>query len=152
MTATQVFLRFLRETCTVQEYLFFGRTISQNHGNRYFKNRPLFKRDFVEGYLSRNNRHLRGFMTRLFILAPNLKNTAHLNPRWKEIVEREKRYRGYRFNAVRCKGAYVNYYRHRWHWFLENRLEKGDKPICSPFKKGETYSFQLKNNTRRLVK
>jgi len=136
MTATQVFLTFLRETCTFQEYMFFGNIIGKNNGNKYFKTRPLFKPDFVEGYLSRNNRHLRGFMTRLFILAPNLVKCKSLNPRWRDYYRRNRR--------IRCvNGAYVNMYRWRWHNWLDNRVVVTNKKLQSPFKKGETYDFKL---------
>lgn len=146
MTATQVFLTFLRETCTIQEYMFFSYVIGKNNGNRYFKNRPLFKPDFVEGYLSRNNRHLSGFMTRLFVLAPNLVKYKHLNPRW---VEYRKIFRG---RSHKLSGMYVNMYRWRWYTWLNRRVIVTDKKLGSPFKKGETYDFQLNNESSGLRK
>jgi hypothetical protein len=146
MTATQVLLTFLRETCTIQEYLFFANVIGKNNGNRYFKNRPLFKPDFVEGYLSRNNRHLRGFMTRLFILAPNLVKCKHLNPRWCEFYNKNKRY------IRKANGSYINLYRHRWHSWLSQRITITDKKLESPFKKGETYDFKLSDKPLKLRK
>lgn len=138
MTATQLFLRFLRETCTVQEYKFFAYTIVNNNGNKYFKKRPLYKPNFVEGYLSRNNRHLRNFMTRLFILAPNLIKNKYNNPRWIKFLK-HNRIKGYKTN-----GAYVNMYRWRWHDWLDKRIEIDNKKLQSPFKKGEQYNFKLK--------
>ena len=80
MTATQVFLLFLKKNCILEEYLFFRNTIMNNNGNRYFRKRRLYKNTFVEDYLSRNNRTLSNFMTRMFILAPNLKTNMHENP------------------------------------------------------------------------
>jgi hypothetical protein len=85
MTATQVFLMFLKKCLTHEEYMFFRNTIMYDNGNKYFRKRRLYKNDFVEGYLSRNNRTLSNFMTRLFILAPNLKNKLYKNPRYKLI-------------------------------------------------------------------
>jgi hypothetical protein len=146
MTATQVFLTFLRETCTLEEYLFFSETIGKNNGNRYFKNRPLFKKDFVEGYLSRNNRHLRGFMTRLFILAPNLVKHKHLNPRW---IAYYKAHRGWNSKP---SGMYVNMYKWRWYSWLDKRVVVTNKKLQSPFKKGETYDFKLNNKQINLRK
>lgn len=144
MTATQVFLTFLRETCTFQEYMFFSNIIGKNNGNRYFKNRPLFKKDFVEGYLSRNNRHLRGFMTRLFILAPNLVKCKHLNPRW-------VKYRNsFPTRQHKLSGMYVNMYKWRWHSWLDKRVIVTDKKLESPFKKGEAYDFKLNDKSAKL--
>ena len=48
-----------------------------DNGNKYFRKRRLYKNTFVEDYLSRNNRALNNFMTRLFILAPNLKDKLY---------------------------------------------------------------------------
>jgi hypothetical protein len=147
MTATQVFLTFLRETCTLQEYLFFGRIISSDCGNRYFRKRPLFKKDFVEGYLSRNNRYLANFMTRLFILAPNLIKKRHGNPRWDWIVKQHTRSRieQMRWSNFRGKGVYLNYYRNNWYSWLCHRIhwDETEKRMHSPFKKGEEYDFKL---------
>lgn len=154
MTATQVFLTFLRETCTYQEYLFFGRIISSDCGNKYFKKRPLYKRDFVEGYLSRNNRHLGNFMTRLFILAPNLIEKREYNPRWAKIVKNHTRTRREqsRWSNFRGKGVYFNYYRNLWYAWLNSRIDwvETRKRMYSPFKKGETYNFILKNNDSHI--
>ncbi len=144
MTATQVFLTFLRETCTLQEYLFFSYIIGKDNGNRYFRTRPLFKPDFVEGYLSRNNRHLRGFMTRLFILAPNLVKCKRLNPRW---VKYHKTFGG---RPWKLSGMYVNMYRWRWYDWLDRRVIITNKKLQSPFKKGETYDFQLNDKPSRM--
>ena len=82
MTATQVFLLFLKKNCILQEYLFFRNIIMNDNGNRFFRKRRLYKNTFVEDYLSRNNRTLSNFMTRMFILAPNLKNQKWKNPRY----------------------------------------------------------------------
>ena len=86
MTATQVFLLFLKKKCSRGEYFFFRDIIMHNRGNKYFKKRPLFKEDFVERYLSNNGRTLYGFMTRIFILVPNLVRLYHKNPIYKELA------------------------------------------------------------------
>ena len=149
MTATQVFLTFLRETCTIEEYFFFANVIGKDNGNKYFKKRPLFKNNFVEAYLSRNNRHLANFMTRLFVLAPNLINKRHRNPRWDWIVKRHTRTRTEerRWSNFMGKGVYFNYYRNKWYFWLCFRIDwdKTEKRKNSPFKKGETYDFKLKD-------
>ena len=141
MTATQVFLTFLRETCTFQEYLFFSNIIGKDNGNKYFRTRPLFKPDFVEGYLSRNNRSLREFMGRLFVLAPNLVNKRQNNPRWNKLLVSFGSMP--RFKLHKAKGLYVCMYKRRWNYWLDRRIIVVDKKLKSPFKKGETYEFQL---------
>lgn len=59
-----------------------------DNGNKYFRKRRLYKNTFVEDYLSRNNRTLSNFMTRMFILAPNLINKMHENPRY-DMLKKE---------------------------------------------------------------
>ena len=165
MTATQVLFFFLKECCTIDEMRFFKQVIMKNHGNKYFKKRPLFTPTFVEDYLARNNRCLNNYMTRLFILAPNLKHFRHKNPRWLYIARefnaknagktrmfRVKDWFGnytgevkpytVTFHPSRC-GMYVNYYRRKWNKFLKENIES-EKKINSPFKKGECYDFKLK--------
>ena len=168
MTATQVFLMFLKKCLTHEEYMFFRNTIMYDNGNKYFSKRRLYKNDFVEGYLSRNNRTLSNFVTRLFILAPNLKNKLYKNPRYKLIrdtwrSEHEgKEYKrdiknpdGVVLYSTRRRimwlehkgaGMYVNYYKHLWNKFLREYIDDSEKKINSPFKKGETYNFKLKKN------
>ena len=165
MTATQLLFLFLKEECTIGEMRFFKYVILKDCGNKYFRKRPLFKPTFVEDYLSRNNRALNNFMTRLFILAPNLKNNRHMNPRWKMIKDDfNKRHEGKEytvkivdwggndtgltrkvrvmFKPYQC-GMYVNYYRSKWNQFLNDKIES-DKKFNSPFKKGESYEFIYK--------
>lgn len=165
MTATQVFFLFLKEECLIDEMRFFKWAVMKECGNKYFRKRPLFKPTFVEDYLSRNNRTLSNFMTRLFILAPNLNNFRHRNPRLRiianefnkrnegKIIKRKRKcwdggtivveeiclYQPYR------SGMYVNYYRRKWNQFLNDKIES-DKKFNSPFKKGENYDFKLKTN------
>jgi hypothetical protein len=128
--------------------MFFSEIIGKDTGNKYFKKRPLYKNDFVEGYLSRNNRHLRGFMGRLFVLAPNLVNKRDCNPRWRKLLVDNSRDR--RFNPWRAKGLYVCIYKRRWNSWLDMRVEVGDKKLKSPFKKGETYDFKLNNKPAKF--
>ena len=165
MTATQVLFLFLKECCTIDEMRFFKHVIMKDNGNKYFRKRPLFTPTFVEDYLARNNRCLNNYMTRLFILAPNLKNLRYKNPRmsyiardfntrnrgksrtvkikdWFGVYTGEVRQYPVTFNPSRC-GMYVNYYRRKWNQFLKENIES-DKKINSPFKKGESYDFKLK--------
>lgn len=147
MTATQVFLMFLKERCTLKEYLFFKHTITKNHGNKFFRKRKLYHDDFVEKYLSRNNRALNNFMTRMFILAPNLCHNKARNPRWKMLVDEYNKKQIELGSAKRflwgLNGMYVNYYRREWNKFLREHIES-DKKFNSPFKKKEEYSFRYK--------
>jgi len=165
MTATQVLFLFLKEECTIKEMRFLKWCIMKNPENRYFRKRPLFKPTFVEDYLSRNNRCLNNFMTRLFILAPSIKKYRNHNPRWIAIGTdytkrnhgkhvRKKVYDWYGteigetyllpcvFREFQC-GMYVNYYRRKWNEFLNTKIES-EKKFNSPFKKGESYDFRLK--------
>ena len=166
MTATQVFFLFLKEECLIDEMRFFKWAVMKEPGNKYFRKRPLFKPTFVEDYLARNNRTLSNFMIRLFILAPNLKNFRHRNPRLRIIAsEFNKRNEGKIIKKKRTNwngetivieepcsyhpyrsGMYVNYYRRKWNQFLNDKIE-GDKKFNSPFKKGESYDFKLKSDT-----
>lgn len=147
MTATQVLIAFLKTKCTRKEYEFFRKIITKEPGNRYFRTRPLYKNTFVEDYLSRNNRALNNFMTRLFILAPHLVARRRENPRWLSIVDGyndSKRENGstMRFATYRA-GMYVIYYRKEWNKFLREHIVS-DKKINSPFKKGEKYEFEYR--------
>lgn len=167
MTATQVFLLFLKKNCILEEYLFFRNTIMNNNGNRYFRKRRLYKNTFVEDYLSRNNRTLSNFMTRMFILAPNLINNMHENPRYYIIRNRwkaeheGKEYTKYiksaqtgavlfarkgivKWEEFRGTRMYFRYYTRLWNKFLREYIDDSEKKINSPFKKGESYNFRLK--------
>ena len=163
MTATQVFFLFLKTECDIDEMRFFKWAVMKNPENKYFRKRPLYKPTFVEDYLSRNNRTLSNFMTRLFILAPSLKNYRHRNPRWgkiwmgynernkgKTIQVTVKYFDGTKekvrvpceFRRYSC-GMYIVYYQRKWNKFLREKIES-EKKINSPFKKGEVYDFKLK--------
>jgi hypothetical protein len=165
MTATQVLFLFLKECCTIDEMRFFKHVIMKDNGNKYFRKRPLFTPTFVEDYLARNNRCLNNYMTRLFILAPNLKNNRHRNPRWgiirKEYNERNRgksllvRIKDWKGNETGetfrrpCEfqmfnsGMYIRYYQRKWNEFLKENINS-EKKFNSPFKKGESYDFKLK--------
>lgn len=169
MTATQVFLMFLKKNCILDEYLFFRNIIMNDNGNKYFRKRRLYKNTFVEDYLSRNNRALNNFMTRLFILAPNLKDKVYKNPRFSIIRDTWKkehgnkiyeipvkngkgevlftRHRITKWNEYKGVGMYVVYYRKLWNKFLKEYIDDSEKKINSPFKKGECCNFRLKNDT-----
>ena len=171
MTATQVFLMFLKKCLIHEEYMFFRNTIMYDNGNRYFRKRRLYKNDFVEGYLSRNNKTLSNFMTRLFILAPNLTKKCLKNPRYKLIRDTwRSEHEGKEYTKEikssitgrvvlskkikvvwrECQGTgmYVNYYKHLWNKFLREYIDDSEKKINSPFKKGESYKFKLKDDIR----
>lgn len=148
MTATQVFLMFLKKNCILDEYLFFRNIIMNDNGNKYFRKRRLYKNTFVEDYLSRNNRALNNFMTRLFILAPNLKHKLYKNPRFFIIRDTWIKEHGNKPYEYKCVGMYVVYYRRLWNKFLKEYIDDSEKKINSPFKKGECYNFKLKNDTR----
>lgn len=150
MTATQVFILFLKKRCTIKEYLFFKKVIMKDNGNKFFRIRPLYKNTFVEDYLSRNNRTLSNFMTRVFILAPNLVKKRCYNPRFELIQRKYNDHQVYvgsgrRFMPFRA-GMYVEYYRKEWNKFLREHIVS-EKKINSPFKKGEKYDFKYKDDT-----
>ena len=132
-----------------------------DNGNKFFKNRKLYKNTFVEDYLSRNNRALNNFMTRMFILAPNLTVKCRNNPRFITIREewrREHEGKSYEtknayFGVIKGRvswihrkgvGLYVIYYIRLWNKFLKEYIDDSDKKFASPFKKGEKYNFKLK--------
>ena len=146
MTATQVFLMFLKKNCTLEEYLFFERIVTRDNGNKYFKKRKLFKPTFVEDYLSRNNRALNNFMIRLFILAPNLVKKREDNPRYGILKCNWNKDHKRNWIPWLSSGAYVKYYRWKWNKFLKECIDESDKKFSSPFKKGETYNFKLKDS------
>ena len=89
MTATEVFLLFLKKDLSMNEYLFFMYHLSRRR--RGGKVKPVLGKGFVEDYLSRTNRTLGGFMTRLFVLCPNLLRYGADNPTYKRIYDRLKK-------------------------------------------------------------
>ena len=167
MTATQVLFLFLKECCTIDEMRFFKKVILKDNGNKYFRKRPLYTPTFVEDYLARNERALNNYMTRLFILAPNLKKKRDKNPRWMWMANDYKDKNEGKVRKFRIKdlfgnytgevkdyvvtfqyykaGMYINYYKRKLNHFLRERIES-EKKFNSPFKKGEYYVFKLKTN------
>lgn len=151
MTATQVFTLFLKKELSVSEYLFFMHHLSRKR--RGGKVRPVLRKGFVEEYLCSTGRTLGGFMTRVFVLCPNLLLCGLDNPRYRKIYDDIRPYYFGRFHILSEEDVYylkthvnskcVSIYRDRWRWFLEKHIES-EKKINSPFKKGECYDFKLK--------
>ena len=151
MTATQVFMLFLKKELSVSEYLFFMHHLSKRR--RGGKVRPVLGKGFVEDYLCRTRSTLGGFMTRVFVLCPNLLNCGLDNPRYRKIYnDIRPRYFG-RFSIPSEMDAYyfrihvnskcVSVYRDRWRWFLEKHITS-EKKFNSIYKEGETYSYEYK--------
>lgn len=144
MTATDVFLKFLKTELSMDEYLFFMHHLSSKRRNG--KVRPVLKRGCVEEYLSSTGRTLGGFMTRLFVLCPGLIRGGMDNPIYVKIhdeIFRKYYYRDgeeYYFN-LHINSKYVSIYRTRWRNFLHLHI-KSEKKIDSPYKEGELYSYE----------
>ena len=151
MTATQVFMLFLKTELSVNEYIFFMHHLSRRR--RGGKVKPVLGKGFVEDYLSRTNRTLGGFMTRLFVLCPSLLRYGADNPTYKRIYDSIRLYYFGRYCIVHEKDAYyfrthvnskcVSVYRERWHVFLEKHITS-EKKFNSVYKEGETYSYEYK--------
>lgn len=150
MTATQVFMLFLKTELSVNEYIFFMHHLSRRR--RGGKVRPVLGKGFVEGYLCRTRRTLGGFMTRVFVLCPNLLRYGENNPTYMQI------YKGIRpiyygkfcspndddyFFWRRVNSKCVSVYRYKWHVFLEKHIIS-EKKFNSVYKEGETYSYEYK--------
>ena len=165
MTATQIFLIFLKNELADGEYQFFMHHL-YNHGNTFYKNRKhnriLFHDTFVEDYLARNNRPLYGFIKRLFVLAPNLKHLAYKNPRYRKVKldwitnhdlsktfhDRRGIVRHVQFQAKNHMGLYVNYYNKKWHEFLDKWIDKDTIPnVRKWFKKDKKFEFNIRKIT-----
>ena len=149
MTATQVFMLFLKKELSINEYLFFMHHLSRRR--RGGKVKPVLEKEFVEKYLCRTNRTFGGFMTRLFVLCPNLLRYGMDNPQYKRIYDDVKRHHFrwvvdeeevYYFNR-HVNSKCVSVYRDRWRWFLEKHI-KSEKKFNSIYKEGETYSYEYK--------
>ena len=149
MTATQVFMLFLKKELPINEYLFFMHHLSRRR--RGGKVKPVLEKEFVEKYLCRTNRTFGGFMTRLFVLCPNLLRYGMDNPTYNKIYNDLKpRYLRwhqneedvYYFNK-HVKSKCVSVYRDKWRWFLEKHI-KSEKKFNSIYKEGETYSYEYK--------
>ena len=151
MTATQVFMLFLKKELSVNEYIFFMYHLSRRR--RGGKIRPVLGKGFVEEYLCRTRRTLGGFMTRVFVLCPNLLRYGENNPTymqiykairpcyfgWHVIPRKEDEY----FFKAHVNSKCVSIYRYKWRWFLEKHIES-KKKFNSVYKEGETYSYEYK--------
>lgn len=148
MTATQVFMLFLKKELSVSEYLFFMHHLSRRR--RGGKVRPVLGKGFVEDYLCRTRRTLGGFMTRVFVLCPSLLRYGENNPTYKKIYDSIRPHYG-RYVTTNSEDAYyfkthvnskcVSVYRGRWQRFLTKHI-RSEKKIYSPYKEGETYSYE----------
>ena len=151
MTATQVFMLFLKKELSVSEYLFFMHHLSRRR--RGGKVKPVLGKGFVEEYLSRTRRTLGGFMTRVFVLCPNLLRCGLDNPTYKKIYDSIMPHYYGRYRITREEDEYyfkthvnskcVSVYRDRWRWFLEKHITS-EKKFNSVYKEGETYSYEYK--------
>lgn len=149
MTATQVFMRFLKETFDLRSYQYIMHVIKHNSGNKFFSKRSLYRDNFVEGYCSRNNRNLYCFMTRFCCLAPNVLPVGNVYstdaPYFQFFYKKAKR--GWSTHSV--NGLAVKNFRYLWHTFLENFVES-EKSFHSPFRKEEIkgIEYRFKNLDR----
>jgi hypothetical protein len=147
MTATQVFLLFLREELSPSEYIFFMHHLSRRR--RGGKVKPVLEKEFVEKYLCRTNRTFGGFMTRLFVLCPNLLRYGMDNPRYRKIYSgirplyfgTNPREEDEYFFKAHVNSKCVSIYRDKWRWFLEKHITS-EKKLNSVYKEGETYSYE----------
>lgn len=136
LTATQVFLFFLKYYCSRNEFLFFRHIIINKCGNRYFKKRRLWKDTLVESYLANNNRTMMGFMKRVFILAPNLIYWSNRNQVYREYLRQR--------HKIGKPSIFVNYYHKKWQQFLQAYVVPINKPLYSRFRKGEENVYYIK--------
>ena len=149
MTATEVFLLFLKKDLSMNEYLFFMHHLSRRR--RGGKVKPVLGKGFVEDYLSRTNRTLGGFMTRLFVLCPSLLRYGADNPTYKRIYDYIRPHYFGRYRISTEEDAYyfrthvnskcVSVYRERWRDFLYHNI-KSEKKFNSVYKEGEVYSYE----------
>lgn len=149
MTATQVFVLFLKKELSPSEYLFFMHYLSKRR--RGGKAKPVLRKGFVEEYLSRTRRTFGGFMTRVFVLCPSLLRCGLDNPTYKKIYDSIRPHYFGRYRITNEEDAYyfrthvnskcVSVYRDRWRNFLYKHI-RSEKKLNSPFKEGETYSYE----------
>lgn len=145
MTATQVFVLFLKKELSPSEYLFFMHYLSKRR--RGGKAKPVLRKGFVEEYLCRTGRTFGGFMTRVFVLCPSLLRCGLDNPTYKKIYDsiRPHYFIGSEDDAyyfrTHVNSKCVSVYRDRWRNFLYKYI-RSEKKLNSPFKEGETYSYE----------
>lgn len=147
MTATEVFVKFLKTELSSDEYLFFMHHLSRRRRNGRAK--PFLRKGCVEEYLSSTRRTLGGFMTRLFVLCPNLIRCGMDNPKYEKVYNDVKRRYIYSLNnetdeyyfKQHVNSKYVSIYRMKWHNFLDNHI-LSEKSINSPYKQNESCSYE----------
>lgn len=145
MTATQVFVLFLKKELSPSEYLFFMHYLSKRR--RGGKVRPVLRKGFVEEYLCKTRRTFGGFMTRVFVLCPSLLRCGMDNPRYKKIYDDIRPHHfitseedAYCFRT-HVNSKCVSVYRDRWRNFLYKHI-RSEKKLNSVYKEGETYSYE----------
>lgn len=147
MTATEVFIKFLRTQLTSEEYIFFMYHLSRKR--RCGRVKPFLAKGCVEKYLSNTRRTLGGFMTRLFTLCPNLIIYGMDNPKYKKIYQDVLKKHIYdisndieaHYFMKHINSKYVTIYRLKWRNFLREHVLSG-KSDNSPYKQQENYSYE----------
>ena len=148
MTATQIFILFLKQELSPSEYIFFMHYLSKKR--RGGKAKPVLRKGFVEEYLSRTRRTFGGFMTRLFVLCPSLLRCGLDNPTYMQIYKDIRPIYYGKFCSPsdddyffwrRVNSKCVSVYRYKWHAFLEKHIIS-EKKFNSVYKEGETYSYE----------
>jgi len=152
MTATQVFVMFLKTELSVDEYLYFMPILTSRRQNGRAK--PMLCKNAVEKYLSEHRRTLYGFMTRLFKICPNLIKLADTTKIYKECYKIAfRRHSKYDFPSVEeyndcirihANSLFIKHYRDKWHYFLIQKIVKGKNSYNSPFNRYYIFDFKLK--------
>ena len=147
MTATEVFIKFLKTELTSEEYIFFMYHLSRRRRCGHAK--PFLAKGCVEEYLSNTRRTLGGFMTRLFVLCPNLIRYGMNNPTYEMVNKNVLRRFIYSLSnetdayyfRQHVNSKYVSIYRTKWRNFLDSHI-LSEKSINSPYKQNESYSYE----------
>lgn len=148
MTATEIFVLFLKTELTVDEYLYFMPILSTRR--RKGKVKPLLYKDSVENYLKEHRRTLYGYMTRVFKLCPNLIRYAPNTKVYKKAYEYAKKsHRAYEddydyFVTTHANCLFVRHYANKWHYFLTTKIVGGKGSYNSPFDEDSNFDFKLK--------
>ena len=148
MTATEIFVLFLKTELTVDEYLYFMPILSARR--RKGRAKPLLHKRSVENYLKEHRRTLYGYMTRVFKLCPNLINYAPNTKLYQLYYKRAKKmHRAYEDDyeylvTTHANCLFVRYYANKWHYFLTTKIVGGKGSYNSPFEKNSEFDFKLK--------